>query len=77
MRGRDVGFELTLIGGFGSTRVPQMPLVENFAPMMSRKLVSLATLGSLFSRNFGRIELSLGAGMETGIYLKSLASVAA
>ena len=29
----------TLIDGFGSTRIPQMPLVENFAPIMSRKLV--------------------------------------
>ena len=29
----------TLIGGFESTRIPQMPLVEFFAPVMLRKLV--------------------------------------
>ena len=29
----------TLIGGFESTRIPQMPLVEIFAPVMLRKLV--------------------------------------
>ena len=29
----------TLIGGFESTRIPQMPLGEIFAPVMSRKLV--------------------------------------
>ena len=29
----------TLIGGFGSTRIPQIPLVEIFAPVMLRKLV--------------------------------------
>ena len=28
-----------LIGGFESTRIPQMPLVEIFAPVMLRKLV--------------------------------------
>ena len=30
----------TLIGGFESTRIPHMPLVEIFAPVMLRKLVS-------------------------------------
>ena len=29
----------TLIGGFESTRITQMPLVEIFAPVMLRKLV--------------------------------------
>ena len=29
----------TLIGRFESTRIPQMPLVEIFAPVMLRKLV--------------------------------------
>ena len=29
----------TLIGGFESTRIPQMPLVEFFAPVMLGKLV--------------------------------------
>ena len=29
----------TLIGGFESTRIPQMPLVKLFAPVMLRKLV--------------------------------------
>ena len=29
----------TLIGGFESTRIPQMPLVEFFAPVMLRELV--------------------------------------
>ena len=29
----------TLFGGFESTRIPQMPLVEIFAPVMLRKLV--------------------------------------
>ena len=28
----------TLIGGFESTQIPQMPLVEIFAPVMLRKL---------------------------------------
>ena len=55
----------TLIGGFESTRIPQMPLVEIFAPVMLRKLVLHATSGSLFSRNFGRIELSFGRGIDT------------
>ena len=30
---------VTLIGGFELTRIPQMPLVEFFAPVMLRKLV--------------------------------------
>ena len=30
---------VTLIGGFESTRIPQMPLAEFFAPVMLRKLV--------------------------------------
>ena len=30
---------VTLIGGFESTRIPKMPLVEFFAPVMLRKLV--------------------------------------
>ena len=38
----------TLIGGFESTRIPQMPLVEIFAPVMLRKLVS--HLQDCFSR---------------------------
>ena len=36
--GQDCGFD-TLIGGFELTRIPQMPLVEIFAPVMLRKLV--------------------------------------
>ena len=45
----------TLIDGFESTHIPQMPLVET----------GLATSGSLFSRNFGRTELSFGWGTDT------------
>ena len=54
----------TLIGGFESTRIPQMPLVEIFCTGHVEK-AGLATSGSLFSRNFGRIELSFGWGMDT------------
>ena len=39
----------TLIGGFESTRIPQTPLVEFFAPVMLRKLV--LQLQDRFSRN--------------------------
>ena len=54
----------TRIGGFESTRIPQMPLVEIFCTGHVEK-AGLATSGSLFSRNFGRIELSFGWGMDT------------
>ena len=40
----------TLIGGFESTRIPQMPLAEIFAPVMLRKLV--LQLQGRFSREF-------------------------
>ena len=38
----------TLIGGFESTHIPQMPLAEIFAPVMLRKLV--LQLQDCFSR---------------------------
>jgi len=38
----------TLIGGFGSTHIPEMRFVENFAPIILRKLVVL--LQGRFSR---------------------------
>ena len=41
-----------------------MPLVENFATIMLRKLV-LELQDRFCSRNFGRIELSIGTGMVT------------
>ena len=49
---------------FESTRIPHMPLVELFCTGHVEK-TGLATSGSLFSLNFGRIELSFGCGMDT------------
>ena len=40
-----------------------MPLVEIFAPVVEK--AGLVTSGSLFLRNFGRIELSFGWGVDT------------
>ena len=65
VRGRVVGLNCQrswYADWFESTRIPQMPLVEFFAPVMLRKLVLQL---QLFSRNFGRIELSFGWGMDT------------
>ena len=52
------------IGGFESTRILQMPLVEIFAPVMLRKLV--LQLQDRFSReSLEGPELSFGWGMDT------------
>ena len=75
----------TLIGGFESTRIPQMPLVEIFAPVMLRKLV--LQLQDRFSREIleGSSSHSDGAWIHIwwigsryfrGKKLNSLASVA-
>lgn len=51
------------IGGFGLTRTPQMPLVENFALIMLRNWS--CNFKITFLGNFGGIEVSLDTGMET------------
>ena len=43
----------------------QIPLVKNFALIMLRKLHALATSGSLFSVDFGRIKLRFGKNIKT------------
>ena len=43
----------------------QIPLVKNFALIMLRKLHALATSGSLFSVDFGRIKLRFGENIKT------------
>ena len=48
------------IGGFGLMCILQMPLVENFALIMLRKLIL-----QLQDHYFGGIEVSLDTGMET------------
>ena len=55
----------TLIGGFESTPIPQMPLVEISAPVMLRKLI--LQLQDRFSREIleAGIEVSFGGAMDT------------
>ena len=54
-----------LIGGFESTRIPQMPLVEIFAPAMLRRLV--LQLQDCFLEKFwmGHGYISSGSGAGT------------
>ena len=56
-----------LIGVFESTRIPQMPFVENFAPIIIIEKALLWLSGLPFSLQFQKRKLKFGEGMAKSL----------